>query len=544
LISNGRSRLCFCQKNKGRAFDKMNVNWMNRLQMCLWRLWIISILIFCAAACTPANVVVEEAVTREVAVGETAVSSAQLPTPTSEQIIKTEPTLVPTIAVTQTPIPTPTPQVPLPQELLITDEPVFVGGDLQFAGWSPDGRYLAYFEYTEEQVAESPVEGLRGTYPGTFVFYDTQTGEKCSDYPISAFFSYEGAGSGSQWRWLPDGQLLLSLPDGQLLQSEAPCVAGENIAPLFAGSISSIGDVSPDEQWLILVSVGQYWLYHWSTQNAHPIAEVQVDAFNNMVWSPDSQHISITLAGNYTGDRSPVGGTRVIDVATGEIIARHDWEPANALDGTFGGPVWINNNEFVVTLSLDQGPFLMHTNGEVRPLLPLFDETFERGNYWPPLDVYAEVENGRYAILRGHEGRELAARLYTFTPEGESVEIFEQTFLSFRIFPDGTVGYEENGRFLTRPVFETGDSFSEQPSAANPWLPIHNNLLATSNAGYITVYDRSIGSVTERLQVAGYEVGYILNPILSPNDQWLATFINEPKYSLGKALFVIPVPSQ
>jgi len=60
---------------------------------------------------------------------------------------------------------------------------------------SPDGRYLAYFEYTEEQVAESPAEGLRGTYPGTFVFYDTQTGEKCTDYPYSGLFSYEGSDS-------------------------------------------------------------------------------------------------------------------------------------------------------------------------------------------------------------------------------------------------------------------------------------------------------------------------------------------------------------
>ena len=138
------------------------------------------------------------------------------------------------------------------------------------------------------------------------------------------------------------------------------------------------------------------------------------------MWSPDSQHISITLAGNYTGDSSPIGGTRVVEAATGKIIAQYDWEPANALDGTFGGPVWISHEEFVVTLSLDQGPFFMTINGEVRPLLPLFDETFEPENYWPPVDVYAEVENGRYAILRGNEGREAEAKLYVSTLDGES----------------------------------------------------------------------------------------------------------------------------
>ncbi len=61
--------------------------------------------------------------------------------------------------------------------------------------------------------------------------------------------------------------------------------------------------------------------------------------FNNIIWSPDGTYLAITLAGNYTGNRDPVGGSCVIDVASGQIIARHDWEPASALDGTTGGPV-------------------------------------------------------------------------------------------------------------------------------------------------------------------------------------------------------------
>lgn len=426
---------------------------------------------------------------------------------------------------------------------LITDGPIFTGGDLQFAGWSPDGRYLAYYEYTEEQVAESPVEGLRGTYPGTFVFYDTQTSEKCANYPISGFFSYEGARSSTQWRWLPSGHLLINLPDGQLLQTETPCEPGENVAPLFPNSISAIGSLSPNEQWLILESGGQYWLFDWTAQNAHPIADVQTDAFNNLVWSPDSQHISIILAGNYTGDRSPIGGTRVIDVATGEIIAQYDWEPANALDGTFGGPIWISNDEFVVTLSLDQGPFLMDINGDVQPLLPLiFDETFDPENYWPPLDVYADVANGRYAILRSNEGRELAAKLYTFTLEGESLEVFDKPALVYHIFPNGTVGYDGNGRYFSRPVFDIEALFTEQPAGTNPWMPGENNLHVAANGGTVTVFDRSKDELIARLQFEGYETGFILNPLLSPNEQWLAIFVNEPQHSLGKALFVIPVP--
>lgn len=78
----------------------------------------------------------------------------------------------------------------------------------------------------------------------------------------------------------------------------------------------------------------------------------------------------------------------------------------------------------MVTLSLDQGPFLMNIAGEVEPLLPtLFDETFDPENYWPPL------------------------------------EVFEQTSASFFILSHGTVGYEENGRYSTRAVFAEGEPF-------------------------------------------------------------------------------------
>ncbi|MAT97353.1 MAG: hypothetical protein CL608_09445 [Anaerolineaceae bacterium] len=516
---------------------------------------IVIFLIF-LAACTQTEAGEEPTLVGVTPPAATAVASTALSTG------PTEPILEPTAQPTETPAPTATTEetavsTPPPvdnsntttgssddQTILITTEPIFAGGDLQFVGWSPDSRYLAYYEYTEEQVAESPVEGLRGTYPGTFVFYDTQTGEKCTDYPFSGLFNYEGGGSGVLWRWLPNGQLLLSLPDGQLIQTDAPCEPGQNRGALFPASVSSIGSLSPNDQWLILLSGGQYWLYDWMAQNAQPIVEVQPDSFNNLVWSPDSRHISITLAGNYTGDRSPIGGTRVIEVATGEVVAQHDWEPANALDGTFGGPVWINNNEFVVTLSLDQGPFLMNINGEVQPLLPLlFDETFDPENYWPPLDVYADVANGRYAILRGNEGREGAAKLYISTPDGESLEILDNPAFVYRIFPDGTVGYDGNGRYFTRPVFATNAPFTEQSAGANPWIPGENNLHVAANGGTVTIFDRSKDELIARLQFEGYETGYTLNPLPSPNEQWLAIFVNEPQYSLGKALFVMPIPT-
>jgi hypothetical protein len=226
---------------------------MFKFRLMVW----IAPFLFLFAACTqsdPLNSNEEPAVIETTQAAATAVPTGPTPEPTADPT-ETPASVAPIVetAVNSSPqiddSDTTTGSGAKPANL-ITAEPIFTGGDLQFAGWSPDGRYLAYFEYTEEQVAESPVEGLRGTYPGTFVFYDTQTGEKCTDYPISGFFGYEGSGSGAQWRWLPDGQMLISLPDGQLLQTEAPCEPGENIAALFPNPISSIGSLSPNESVL------------------------------------------------------------------------------------------------------------------------------------------------------------------------------------------------------------------------------------------------------------------------------------------------------
>ena len=89
---------------------------------------------------------------------------------------------------TQSPTATPTPD---PDAILITDDPIFVGGDVRLQGWSPDGRYLAYFEYTEEELAPYPVY-IRGSAHGTLIFYDTVTRQKCQRYPLDGRFPYEG----------------------------------------------------------------------------------------------------------------------------------------------------------------------------------------------------------------------------------------------------------------------------------------------------------------------------------------------------------------
>lgn len=247
-----------------------------------------------------------------------------------------------------------------------------MGGEVRLQGWSPDGRYLSYFEYTQEQIDESP--GIPGTAEGTFVIYDTTSGEKCLDYALDAYYPSEGGWRGARHLWLPDsGDLIILIEDGRLWQASAPCEEDVELTAVFPEPIQYIHDFTPDKSLLLFAGETRYWFYDWHTQTATQIPEVVPNTFNNLVWSPDGTYLAITIAGNYTGNRDPVGGSRVIDMATGQMIARHNWEPANALDGTFGGPVWLDEETFVVTLSLDQGPFFMTVDGEVESVLPLFN---------------------------------------------------------------------------------------------------------------------------------------------------------------------------
>ncbi len=262
---------------------------------------------------------------------------------------------------------------------------------------------------------------------------------------------------------------------------------------------------------------------------------------NNLIWSPDSQHIGITLAGNYTGNLDPIGGSRVIDVATGEIIARYDWEPANALDGTFGGPVWISNEEFVVTLSLDQGPFFMTIEGEVTPILPLFDEEFNRASYWPPLEVFSEIEDEAYAILYRNDASG-KSRILVRSGSSESITELEQSFF-YQLYPNGLIGYQgDDGRFWTRPVFDFDAPFLQQAKASSPWVPNAGSLFVTGGTRVVTVFDDLTNETVDTFQFEGYELGFNLWPILSPDGASIAVFITEPKWGFGRALFVVPAP--
>lgn len=407
-----------------------------------------------------------------------------------------------------------------PEGHLITDEPIFVGGEVRLQGWSPDGRYLAYFESTQEQVEANP--GPPGTAKGSFVIYDTTSGEQCRDYTLSAYYAYEGPGLGTRHLWLPDsGDLLIITQDGRFWQASAPCEAGVELTAVFPETIRYFHSFSPDQSRLLIAGETSYWLYDWRSQTASQIPEVMPDMMNNLIWSPNGTYLAITLAGRYADGLDPVGGSRVVEVASGQIIARHDWEPANALDGTFGGPVWLDEETFVVTLSLDQGPFFMTVAGEVEPALPLFGN-LPAGNV-KELYVYTEPDTGHYHLLLtdwGSSGQpRMQPRVY-HSASGEIELLDEQGQDDPWLSTDGQIMvYDYSGALWSRPVTAVDQPLTpnEAQACIRLWDP---------PKGSISIWDGKLFQASEGCRLLTAVIppdmsGFLYGEV-SPNDQWLA----------------------
>jgi hypothetical protein len=422
----------------------------------------------------------------------------------------------------------------------ITNEPVFTGSNVRLMGWSPDSRYLTYFEYTEEQVAQSSYPDVPGTAPGTFTIYDTATNEKCQRYRLDGTFGPEGPGHGQRHTWLSNGDLLIITADGQVWQADTPCGLEQNLTGAFAEPIRYIVNFSPDGDYALFAGQTAYWLYHLESGAAHPIKEIAPDFFNNLVWSPDNQILAVTLAGNYTGDRSPVGGTRLVEVSNGEIIDGYDWEPANALDGTFGGPVWLSETEMVISVSYDQGPFFLDIQGQARPLLPLFGVSYVRGQNLPRADVYVEAANGNYHILlsdMGGDGPHLQPQIYHSANNSiETLPIGSNNHVSLR--PDGMIVAYADGQARVRNITAVNQPLQPVSSCDPVWsIPQAPYVVQSTDDNHVvTVYTWPECQVYARLRLAEYGDA-ILDAELSPDGQWL-TVIPRDQQWWGEALFL------
>jgi WD40 repeat protein len=414
----------------------------------------------------------------------------------------------------------------------ITEPRIFQGGNVLLLDWSRNGRYLTYFEYTEEQIAVNP--NYLGGAEGTFTIYDTTTGTKCQDYPLSGNYAYEGSGLGERHLWLPNGDLFLLTEQGDSFQIATPCQ--EQAVPLFAEPFQHIASLSPDESTLVLGGVTGYWLYNWQAQTSWAMdAEIPPSTYNSLAWSPDGRYLAITAV-DY--DRKPIGTTWMVETATGTILTRHDWQAMTALDGIFGSPVWLNNEEVLITMTEDGEPFFMTVTGEILPLLPLFPAT---DRDLPRAYVY--VGSNSYHILLTEFGS-ATPPVQIYHSDTDQVETLATTTTDIYLGLDGQIIADRTdtdylSRFITVadvPLMRVHPQC--YPDDSVPPIGYYAKQMADQRIQIWHIPDCSLVA-SLNLGEAGAETNYFQTRF-APNNKWLAV-VPFDNLGRGKTLFVLPL---
>jgi hypothetical protein len=242
------------------------------------------------------------------------------------------------------------------------------------------------------------------------------------------------------------------------------------------------------------------------------------------------------------------GGTRIVETATGQLAASHDWEPEITFDGAFGVPIWLNETAMVVPMTLDQGPLRLTVAGEVEPLLSLFGREWIPGTYLniPVVKVHAGQASGVYHLLLITEWADQPyqpAMLYH--SETDEVETLEAPANWSEIRADGRIvatypNYEAHPYWtrLLDPAGQPAQSLEYLPcSVDNPTAPLlaHTDL----DSRFILLKEPANCAEIGRLQIAGYGGGrYSLSPWPSPDGRWLATFVSD-RNGWGQALLLV-----
>jgi hypothetical protein len=259
-----------------------------------------------------------------------------------------------------------------------------------------------------------------------------------------------------------------------------------------------------------------FWLYNLETGSVHPLAALQ--NVINMVWSPDGRHLAATLS----------GGSQILEAATGTIIATYAWEPAVDLGGTPSGPIWLSDNEMLIKISQDQGPFILTIAGEVRPILPLFNLEFEPGQTEVWANGFVDPETGHYHILLegATEGGSIRLPSQVYHSDTNSVEVLPTIPPDFSLKlwvyldPDGTLSAPEGKRpitavgapFMSPPADECPDPYRTSFIANQFALSRHNppgcDIETQWRLAYLAQYDFSANAFAQ-----------LLPP---PADRWLA----------------------
>lgn len=227
------------------------------------------------------------------------------------------PTLTPTLTPTPLPPNTPTSE-PIATPSL--PKPLATAAVIQFAGWSPDSRWVAYWTYTWEEIDAMPDHGGPFDYPpGVLHFHRPGTGLSCK-YPYPTSYRY----SHPVFAWQTDGRAAV-WADDDLVRAGAPC--GDEFETLTGiEALIAVRDPS--------ISPGH--TYRAETIEQEFDEETEVLSF-------------LTI---------------ITEIATGQEKNRVEWGVLPIL-GRFYTAQWVSDDLLLIPESTERGPLLVTTEGVI-----------------------------------------------------------------------------------------------------------------------------------------------------------------------------------
>lgn len=222
----------------------------------------------------------------------------------------------------QSPTVKPTPD---PDTILINDEPIATATYISVAGWSPDGRWLAYWSSDQTDVNVQQPYAMPG---GTLHFWNAITSEMCA---MSQFHTASDREAGIQW--IDERSIIVVMPNntysGRPCQAEPFTLLSDYQPPLAEQSDPAL---SPN---------GLYYIVSTQTTSENGILTYET----KLVTTDDRQELAAV--------------TWQIDERLGDY------------SGWLGGE-WASPTQFVIYETRRQGPLLLDVNrGVVSVLIDL-----------------------------------------------------------------------------------------------------------------------------------------------------------------------------
>jgi len=467
------------------------------------------------------------------------ISSVTIPsvTPTSV-LVEGAPTVTPTKLAAPPTVVEPTEGVDLPSitstPLATPLLPLVEAPMLRVHSWSPDGEVLAYWTFSPEEAAAD------FTYPpGTLHFLNAETKQLCK-YPHQVGYGY----ADDRIVWLTGGRVLVVTQDQQVLSS-TPC--GDDLVSLtdvFPARINSIAAYNSDRSLFLIRSEERYFFYNSGSHSVREVAgTIPVSSRAGYSWSPSEQYIGITDVAGMPAHFEM--STYIVDMQTGEVVDTLNWQHAD-VEGSFAGPIWLGEEQFLIEETLDQGPLLVTMGEEVTQVAStLFGISAAPGQR----AAAARVENTNMYHVALWDSTATTTTMLLYHSESDEVEevplpaqtwlpqfSLDGRWLTFLTIPTQQSGSYEVWQRAVDPASQAVEHLLDADTPPSPLDSTWINIVVSSAEGFSLL--TSDGLAKGVWQTTPYEVHFFLP---SSEGQSLALLGYVPG-SHQEALFVIPVP--